>query len=1057
MEATVHGTATLDIERLLAHEGFLRELAVRLVADPQSADDIVQDTWVAALERPTAVRTSARGWLAAVARNAARMRRRSGARRSRRERQVARPEAIPSPADLVERERTRRLVLSAVLRLEEPYRSTVILRFYDSLPPRAVARRLGVPVETVRTRTRRALERMRQDLDRRHESRRAWSALLVPFLSPGPGASASAALGGVLLMSAKIRALAVVLLALLLGGGATWLALDLGGSSGDGREGGTPLAGGSPAEEATLVGRAPQGGGADAEGAPGEPGLDIFRKTRARGVLRGFVYSGRTHEPVADALVEALMERGKTPNGMFLRSRPMEGTGARTDARGRFVIEDVPLGAWRVRVTHAEEGVAEAVGVAAADPQWLRLYPLPERSDERTFLVRVVDEQKRAVPGARVECVCGLGAEPIVTETDAEGLARIQDVPFVEHSALGWVTASAGGALGRIPLSLDLLGRRTRTDPHELVLAPGGAIEGRLAAPAGADLDGIRVAALCMTGGQGTWANAVEQTAVADADGAFRLARLPAGTYTILVQAHGGLRMDLPTRENNGPDDWDPLRVEVEAGRTANVEVPLIPGGTIRGRVVTTDGSPVAGCRVEVHLPQGPWDYPERVLRRGVPLWRLDSVWPDARRFELTWRVLATDGEGRYEATGLLPGPYRVRVVPEPHLSFDRQEPVDVRDGAVVEVEHRVEPAGTLELVTRPSDSLGLRRVGSATFAATFVTPSGHLGALTIPGLPVGAWEVLHVHSDPSIEPVAAATFQIREGELTYLDVSDRGDARIRLRLLDRGRPVAGALVDGLGYGRSALVTDEDGCVSWAETTYGREWGMSKRVVPPDPDALPLAVTVSSRDRDVTASLPTGRLRIRVLDANGRTVEGARVAVRARQERREPASGEVRAASGEDLRATDAAGVARWRHVPPGEYGVEVRLPSSEARASGAVTVSDGTAELEIAVSEPGQVRLRVLQEDGTAVAGARVGCAVLPAGLPAQDWSHAVTLTENGWRTDAEGGFLVRGAPEGTARIYAWVMDDHGWMATHNAQTEVEVLPGETVEVELRLQPVPR
>ena len=41
------------------------------------------------------------------------------------------------------------------LALPEPYRSTIVLRFFKALPPRRVAERQGVPVETVRTRPRR--------------------------------------------------------------------------------------------------------------------------------------------------------------------------------------------------------------------------------------------------------------------------------------------------------------------------------------------------------------------------------------------------------------------------------------------------------------------------------------------------------------------------------------------------------------------------------------------------------------------------------------------------------------------------------------------------------------------------------------------------------------------------------------------------------------------------------------------------------------------------------------------------------------------------------------
>lgn len=41
---------------LLAHAGALRALARRILRDADAAEDVVQDTWMAALERPPAAR-----------------------------------------------------------------------------------------------------------------------------------------------------------------------------------------------------------------------------------------------------------------------------------------------------------------------------------------------------------------------------------------------------------------------------------------------------------------------------------------------------------------------------------------------------------------------------------------------------------------------------------------------------------------------------------------------------------------------------------------------------------------------------------------------------------------------------------------------------------------------------------------------------------------------------------------------------------------------------------------------------------------------------------------
>src|SRR6185503_18712813 len=60
----------LEIELLLRHRAWLRALAARLVG-PGLADDLAQETWVAALRRPPDPARPAKPWLAAVAKRLA--------------------------------------------------------------------------------------------------------------------------------------------------------------------------------------------------------------------------------------------------------------------------------------------------------------------------------------------------------------------------------------------------------------------------------------------------------------------------------------------------------------------------------------------------------------------------------------------------------------------------------------------------------------------------------------------------------------------------------------------------------------------------------------------------------------------------------------------------------------------------------------------------------------------------------------------------------------------------------------------------------------------------
>ena len=178
---------SLAPDLLLGQADFVRALARSLLADPAAAEDVSQEALVAGLERPPDEAGALRGWLARVVRNLASQRGRGEARRAARERTVARAERISSTAEVLEREAARASVVRAVLALEEPYRTVILLRFYESRAPRDIAALLDVPVETVHTRTKRALAQLREELDREFGQRSAWAALLLPFTRPPVG------------------------------------------------------------------------------------------------------------------------------------------------------------------------------------------------------------------------------------------------------------------------------------------------------------------------------------------------------------------------------------------------------------------------------------------------------------------------------------------------------------------------------------------------------------------------------------------------------------------------------------------------------------------------------------------------------------------------------------------------------------------------------------------------------------------------------------------------------------------------------------------------------
>jgi RNA polymerase sigma-70 factor (ECF subfamily) len=215
--------APVPAEELLRHRAWVRSLARSLVDDEWTVDELEQETWVAALRSPPRSAAAATTWIARVVRGRAIDLIRSRSRREVREIAAARAESTPSAADTVARAETHRLVVEAVMALEEPYRTAVLLRFFDDLPPREVARRTGVPVETARTHIRRGVERLRDRLAPERDDRMRGALLALVWETrhaPRVAAGGAAAAGGATLMAigAKQVVVAALVVAVLAGG-----------------------------------------------------------------------------------------------------------------------------------------------------------------------------------------------------------------------------------------------------------------------------------------------------------------------------------------------------------------------------------------------------------------------------------------------------------------------------------------------------------------------------------------------------------------------------------------------------------------------------------------------------------------------------------------------------------------------------------------------------------------------------------------------------------------------------------------------------------------------
>jgi RNA polymerase sigma-70 factor (ECF subfamily) len=177
---------------LLEHRTFVHELARRLLRDAASAEDVAQETVVRLLaaERPAATRP----WLRTVARNLVRRLGRAARRRGEVEDDHGRASrvAAPSTAEIAQRLELERRLTERVLALGPPARDVVLLHFFEGRTVPETAAQLGIPLETARTRLRRALDELRASWNAEHGGRRDGLAALallvggVPALAPAP-------------------------------------------------------------------------------------------------------------------------------------------------------------------------------------------------------------------------------------------------------------------------------------------------------------------------------------------------------------------------------------------------------------------------------------------------------------------------------------------------------------------------------------------------------------------------------------------------------------------------------------------------------------------------------------------------------------------------------------------------------------------------------------------------------------------------------------------------------------------------------------------------------
>lgn len=617
------------LETLLAHAHWIRELARALVRDPARAEDVAQETLVAAWKHAPLDERGLRGWLTQVVRNFARIESRAQQRRGRHETHAARPEALPSAHEVVERAHVQRELVAAVLELDEPYRTVLLLRFYEGKPPRTIARELDRPIASVRSQLARGLALLRARLDASHGDRARWALLLAPLVRPET--LLTVPLAGAIVMNAKIQiaaALAVV------AGAALVLTLSRGGAETLQPE---LAAGASEPRSSALETAAPPRieAGADAP------------LTRAAVEVAKPVESAPPAAPVAELVHGRVLGHDAAPLGGVAveLAGASPSLRATSDGEGGFAF-DAQGRTGRMRSADARYETVFA-GVLERGTRELQIVVAPRASCSG----RVQDAQGAPLAGALVSVWASPNLRtrfalaldqaenvPFRATSDELGRFRLESLPLCDEIWIGCELSGFQGWSARLP---DVAG-----DDLAITLARVGsnerAVRGRVV-----DAGGHAVAGALVALGLDTTSS--------DERGAFALALDDPHSMTrgwkeqpsLLRGAKAGhLPAEFQAQLREGAPSW-PDFVLLRLGSQ-----PL----SISGRVLGADGKPFEGALV--------WVSNTTTLGYGEQnLLQIESLLGGSTE---AWAKVESGADGRFEIRGLLDHPYTL-VALDPH------------------------------------------------------------------------------------------------------------------------------------------------------------------------------------------------------------------------------------------------------------------------------------------------------------------------------------------------------------------------------------------------------
>ncbi|MBL9079457.1 MAG: sigma-70 family RNA polymerase sigma factor [Planctomycetes bacterium] len=744
-------------DQLLTHAAFLRGLAADLARG--DADDLQQATFAAALRRPPAHAGNERGWLATIAANLWRNELRGRSRRRRHEAQRPAGDAVPTPAEIAEREEVRRRVVAAVAALPETLRAVVVLRYYEGLESAAIGARLQLAPSTVRSRLQQAVGRLRAQLDEQHGgSRAAW---VGPLLAWQHAAQTPLPVAGTRRLAWLATAAAATLLVALVA--LAWSTHEPRPAKAD-----ASVARSEPVLPAGDLVPAAERVDAPRDPAPPSPAAttaDLLWQPPL-GALRGLVVAAGDGAPVPAAQVVA--RRLQAPSSPYapLRSTPAAERTTDTAVDGTFDLFDLPVGDYDLDVSTADGRHAWVRLPVGETPRDVRL-TLTARACRGEVRVRVVDGSGRgltaavqvAVHSRRSGCFGWDRRPPLEGTAGDDGWFVLRDRAELDPIESGVAVARTED--GRVGIAKLWTAHGTTPTSTTVTVAAPGTIVGVLSGlPNYAGVGIVAHASQTLVFGPDCFAVRGEVAG----DGSFRIEGLPPADYKLQVT---GL-----ARRADKEQYWNTTTTTVAAGTVTSSDPPVlacIAGARLHGIVCDTTGRPIAGASVTAVRP---WF-------NKVSRYVLHHREREASRW---FRTVAgtTAADGTYELA-LEPGEWHLIALAPGHA-------MDVHLGLTIGGGNRVDLTHTL-----PADGgIAVRSVTSVVLRHVDRPDEWHAlgggGVDELRGLRAGSWELGSVDGG-TFTPTTRV--EVAVGRITWVDLA-RGEAReLRGVLLHRGEPLA--------------------------------------------------------------------------------------------------------------------------------------------------------------------------------------------------------------------------------------------------------------------------